>query len=188
MKPLALDLCCGLGGWSDGLAATGFDVLGVEINEEIAGLYNHPVMVADVTQLDPLDFTGYDLIIGSPPCREFTAAYSGHWNDPQNPERGMILVNAFLDFVTAARPRFWLMENVPGLTKHLDMKPRAKVRMGKGMYRCLWGTYPPFLVPTQMDKKIFRITGMPSRLRRWYRAKIPFAIAASMAQAVKEQL
>ncbi|MBA7694041.1 hypothetical protein ES703_102642 [subsurface metagenome] len=34
----ALDLYCGLGGWSDGLALECFDVLGVEIDPEIAGI------------------------------------------------------------------------------------------------------------------------------------------------------
>lgn len=28
----ALDLFCGLGGWSDGLALEGFEMLGIEIN------------------------------------------------------------------------------------------------------------------------------------------------------------
>jgi len=28
MKPLAVDLCCGLGGWTEGLLAEGWDVVG----------------------------------------------------------------------------------------------------------------------------------------------------------------
>jgi len=61
----ALDLFCGLGGWSDGLSIEGFEILGVEINQEIADLYNHPVIVADVRDLNGKDFQGYDLIVGS---------------------------------------------------------------------------------------------------------------------------
>src|SRR4030042_3137648 len=69
MLPQALDLFSGFGGWSDGLAAEDFEVLGVEIEPKIAALYKHPVIVADVCDLDPNDFRGYDLIVGSPPCR-----------------------------------------------------------------------------------------------------------------------
>jgi len=47
----ALDLFCGLGGWSDGLVMEGFEVLGVEINPKIAELYKHPCLIADVREL-----------------------------------------------------------------------------------------------------------------------------------------
>ena len=31
MKPLAIDLFCGLGGWTDGLLAEGYDVIGIGV-------------------------------------------------------------------------------------------------------------------------------------------------------------
>ena len=71
----ALDLFCGFGGWSDGLVLEGFEVLGVEIEPEIAELYKHPVIVDDVRNLDPEDFRGYDVIVGSPPCTTLTFIY-----------------------------------------------------------------------------------------------------------------
>lgn len=115
----ALDLFCGLGGWSDGLAKEGFDILGVEIEPKIAELYKHSVIVEDVRNLDPIDYQGYDLVVGSPPCRDFTQLTSfGHrWKDPPNPERGLELVKTFLNFVEIAQPKYWLMENVIPLVK-----------------------------------------------------------------------
>jgi len=54
----ALDLFCGLGGWSDGLAMEGFEVLGVEIEPKITKLYKHDVICADVRTLDGELFKG----------------------------------------------------------------------------------------------------------------------------------
>jgi site-specific DNA-cytosine methylase len=191
----ALDLFCGLGGWSDGLALEGFEVLGVEINQEIADLYKHPVICEDVRNLNPLDFAGYDLIVGSPPCRDFTrlpdhAVRSDgtiwKWKNPKNPEKGMELVNAFLRMVEEASPHYWLMENVPGLTKHLDLKPRCKAYLGKSMQRCFWGTYPAFLIPVDlMKRKIWDIQG---RYRAWERARMPLPVARALGKAVSDAL
>jgi len=123
----ALDAYSGLGGWSDGLALEGFEVLGIEINPDIAELYKHPVIVDDMRNLDGRDFTGYDLIVGSPPCRDFSKfalSVGKNWKDPPNPERGLELVKTFINFVEVARPRYWLLENVPKLREYLDIKPR----------------------------------------------------------------
>jgi hypothetical protein len=37
MKPLAIDLFCGLGGWTDGLLAEGWDVIGFDIERHEYG-------------------------------------------------------------------------------------------------------------------------------------------------------
>lgn len=33
VKPLALDLCCGKGGWTLGLVAAGWDVIGFDVKD-----------------------------------------------------------------------------------------------------------------------------------------------------------
>jgi len=191
----ALDLYCGLGGWSDGLATEGFKVLGVEIDEEIARLYKHPCLVADVRDLDGRQFRTFDVIVGSPPCRDFLiiAKTLGHtWKAPPNAENGLSMVKAFLRIVDEADPQFWLMENVPGLTPHLEMKPQVKTRLGRGMMRCFWGNFPPFLITRSMNKQISISTNGrldwngPSKLKSQMRAKIPLPVATAFAQAIKE--
>jgi len=185
----ALDLFCGLGGWSDGLAMEGFDVLGVEIEEKIAQLYRHPCLVIDVRNLPGKMFRNFDLIVGSPPCRDFTQLLDkGHtpWKEPKNPERGLTMVNAFLRIVEEAQPKFWLMENVKRLTEHLlEPKPVFRARIGKGMYRFFWGKFPLFLIPLDMNKEIYHTDG---KLRKWERAKIPLPVARALGRAVKEAL
>ena len=163
----ALDLYCGLGGWSDGLAQAGFDVLGVEIRKDLAQLYKHPVIITDVCSLDPYRFTGYDLIIGSPPCRDFSvqtrcAFREGNpWKIPPDPRgNGMKLINAFLNFVKIAKPKYWLMENVRGVKKYLDLEPTLEVKIAGYKWRCFWGNFPEFKVPYEPDIRM-NYTGKP---------------------------
>jgi len=184
----ALDLFCGLGGWSDGLALEGFEVLGVEIEPKIAALYKHPVIVEDVRNLDGRDFRGYDLIVGSPPCRDFTRMNRfKHWKIPADPEgRGMELVNAFLRIVREANPRFWLMENVLGLEKYLGQPPRCKARLSRTMIRGFWGNFPTFFIPKTLVKR--NIREIQGSLRKWERAKIPLPASRALGKAVREAL
>lgn len=190
----ALDLFCGLGGWSDGLVAEGFEVMGVEIEPEIAALYKHPVIVEDVINLKGSQFPNYDLIVGSPPCRDFTRMCDHglrkdgtywQWKEPKNPEKGLICVNAFLRIVGEARPRYWLMENVVGLKDHLDSpKPICTVKVTNSYMRTFWGTFPPFLIPRMnCTRTIYQFGG---KHRKWLRAKMPLPLARALGKAVKE--
>ena len=79
MKPLALDLCCGLGGWTNGLLAAGWDVIGCDI-EKWPG-YPAPQITGDVRNVDAelldemRDITKgrrVSLVVASPPCQEFS--------------------------------------------------------------------------------------------------------------------
>lgn len=197
----ALDLFCGLGGWSDGLALEGFEVLGVEINQEIAELYKHPVIVEDVRNLEPEELKGYDLIIGSPPCRDFSTIgrlFGHRWKDPPDPEgRGLELVNAFLTIMEIAKPIYWLMENVPQLEDFLGIKPRTTAMIGESMRRSFWGNYPAFVIPRDYNKKAFYKSGLfmqprwdvyPRKNLQWLRSKIPIPVACALGRAIKSEL
>ena len=193
----ALDLFCGLGGWSDGLAKEGFEVLGVEIEPEIAELYKHPIIVVDVQNLNPQEFKDYDLIVGSPPCRDFSkfALKIGHkWKVPPNPQRGLELIHTFLNFVKEANPTYWLMENVPKLREYIELKPRCLVRLSKQRYRCFWGNFPGFLVPRNLNlpNMAFNVGYSGKRTKgkyaKWENARIPLSVAQSLGRAVRSSL
>ena len=73
-KPLAIDLYCGLGGWTEGLLAEGFDVIGFDIEQHVYGDHRYPaqLVVQDVLTLHGSQFRSADLIVASPPCQEYS--------------------------------------------------------------------------------------------------------------------
>jgi hypothetical protein len=74
MKPLAIDLYCGLGGWTEGLLAEGWDVIGFDIERHIYGEHRYPaqLVVQDVLTLDGAQFRDAALIVASPPCQAYS--------------------------------------------------------------------------------------------------------------------
>jgi hypothetical protein len=73
-KPLAIDLFCGLGGWTDGLLAEGYDVIGFDIEQHVYGEHRYPaqLVIQDVLTLHGSQFKTADLIVASPPCQEYS--------------------------------------------------------------------------------------------------------------------
>lgn len=70
----AIDLCCGLGGWTEGLMAEGFHVVGYDIEEHKYGdeCYPGDLVLEDVLQIHGSRFAHVDLIVASPPCQEYS--------------------------------------------------------------------------------------------------------------------
>ena len=74
MKPLMVDLFCGLGGWSEGGLAEGYEVVGYDIEEHVYGDLRYPakLVLADVLTLHGSQFKDAALIVASPPCQEYS--------------------------------------------------------------------------------------------------------------------
>lgn len=73
-KPLAIDLFCGLGGWTEGLLSEGYEVIGydIEAHEYDGERYPATLVLQDVLTLDGAQFADAALIVASPPCQEFS--------------------------------------------------------------------------------------------------------------------
>lgn len=71
---LAVDLFCGLGGWTEGLMAEGYECLGfdIEAHEYDGERYPGTLELQDVLTLDGARFKDATLIVASPPCQEFS--------------------------------------------------------------------------------------------------------------------
>jgi len=74
MKPLAIDLYCGLGGWTEGLLAEGYRVVGYDIERHEYGEHRYPaqLVLQDVTTLHGRQFRDASLIVASPPCQAYS--------------------------------------------------------------------------------------------------------------------
>ena len=76
---MALDLYCGIweGGWANGLVKAGWDVIGVDIEDQ-GGYAGHKI-VADVLEIAKdvekwFPALKFDLVVASPPCQEFSVS------------------------------------------------------------------------------------------------------------------
>jgi site-specific DNA-cytosine methylase len=74
MKPLAIDLFCGLGGWTEGLLAEGYYVVGFDNHRHVYGEQRYPaqLVIQDVLTLHGRQFKDATLIVASPPCQEYS--------------------------------------------------------------------------------------------------------------------
>jgi hypothetical protein len=72
--PLAVDLYCGLGGWTDGLLAEGFRVVGFDNERHVYGSHRYPaqLVIQDVLTIHGAQFKDAALIVASPPCQAYS--------------------------------------------------------------------------------------------------------------------
>jgi hypothetical protein len=76
-RPVVVDLCCGLGGWSKAFIAEGWEAVGFDIEEHQYGEKRYP---GHLILKSILELNGYDLrhsvnpalIVASPPCQEYS--------------------------------------------------------------------------------------------------------------------
>jgi DNA (cytosine-5)-methyltransferase 1 len=125
-RPVAVDLFAGAGGFSLGIEQAGFDVaVAVEVDPIHAAThaYNFPhtkVLCADARKLSgkaikeaAIQASGeIDLVIGGPPCQGFSLMGKRCLEDERND-----LVFEFCRLVVELQPRYFVMENVPGIAQ-----------------------------------------------------------------------
>ena len=132
-KLRAIDLYSGAGGWSAGLALAGIEVVASYERWEIANRTNrlnngHPTHTCDIRGLDPQTLPRVDVVVGSPPCTEFSLSNRGGGGNISN---GLEDVSTFLRIVDTIRPQFWVMENVPRAASIIAKELKVGGRLSK---------------------------------------------------------
>lgn len=165
-KDKIIDLFSGAGGFTLGAVQAGFDVaLCIDKDKDLTSSHevnfpNIPLENGDLTHLSPkeiLKLAGIKKnetiigIIGGPPCQGFSSIGKREPSDSRN-----TLVERFFDYVTALRPSFFVMENVPGI-----LKKYGKKHLERGL-NCLPSDYE-YLEPDILRADMY---GLPTSRRR----------------------
>lgn len=138
-----VDLFAGAGGMSLGLTQAGFrPAVAVEVDEWACETYrvNHPelprdkVLCGDIRNMDPqqasvlMNHARPDIVVGGPPCQGFSLIgkrgrkQCRFIDDPRNK-----LYKEFVRWIDHLRPRFVVMENVPGLYSYAEGAVRRDI-------------------------------------------------------------
>jgi len=188
-----LDLYAGLGGMSEAfIRSPSWSVLRIDNNPMLSGVDNMVIM--DVKHIDPHpSWTGerIEYIHASPPCDEFSNAYSSPrsiWCR-ENPGKEYLpnmewLIEA-IRIIELCKPRFWSIENVKGASKYFTpILGKPKCSMGPFMF---WGEFPTFEInKTNLVSKAKK-DKRHSPLRANHRGKIDFEISRQMMKAIENQ-
>ncbi|MGF1487178.1 MAG: DNA cytosine methyltransferase [Prochloraceae cyanobacterium] len=145
-RPIAVDLYAGAGGMSLGFEQAGFDVLAaVEIDPIHCAVheFNFPfwsVICKSATEITAREIRNrsnignkeIDLVFGGPPCQGFSLIGKRHLEDPRNN-----LLSHFLRLVLELKPKYFVMENVKGITlgKHRELLAEVIKNFNNNGYR-----------------------------------------------------
>ncbi len=124
-----IDLFSGCGGLSLGFQNAGFEIVAAFDNWQPAvSIYeknfNHPIVNLDLsafTAFDILKEYNFDMIVGGPPCQDFSSAGKRKEQDRAD------LTIKFAEIVAKAKPKYFVMENVDRITTTKTLKTSIEI-------------------------------------------------------------
>ena len=152
--PLGIDLFCGLGGWTEGLLAEGYRVVGFDTERHVYGDHAYPaqLVIQDVLTLHGAQFQDAALIVASPPCQAYSYRAMPWKRAKALPPPDNSLFEACFRIQreaseAAGRHIPLVVENVRGAQKWVG---RARSHFGS-FY--LWGDVPALMPMTKLRTK-----------------------------------
>lgn len=153
MKPLAIDLYCGLGGWTDGLIAEGYRVIGFDNERHVYGDEQYPgqLVIQDVLTLHGRQFKDAALIVASPPCQAYSYRAMPWKRAKALPPPSNALFEACFRIQAEAMEAAGhfiplVVENVRGAQKYVG---RSKYHFGSFH---LWGDAPALMLAPRVSR------------------------------------
>jgi len=191
-----LDLFSGLGGASEAFALDeAWGILRIE-NNPLLGYVNHTRLMdifefrdwllEQKNRYGPFDV---DIVWASPPCLEFSLAYSAPRSIAEREGRGetyqpyMGFLDVAKEIIEIIEPKYWIIENVRGSIKYFTPQLGEPSQI-HGAY-VLWGNYPKF-DPGQFATKAEKDKRW-SPIRSNHKAKVPIEISQALKHAVESQ-
>lgn len=142
-----LDLCCGTFGFSAGFLARGDYVLGVDADPDVPVPEGAEFLCADVAELRPRDVGAFDVVLGGPPCPEFSQMRHANPRTRGRPpsSHAFAVVEACFRLARDLEARWWAIENVRGAVKWwTPIYGEPTHRLGAWQ---LWASLPPTRFP-----------------------------------------
>ena len=190
-----LDLFSGLGGFSEAFLRSGDEVVRVENNPLLSEVPNTSIEDVRAMRDRLLEFKqsgqpirSIDLVVASPPCLEFSMAYSSprsvanrngeEWNP------SMELVEITLEIIQIISPKWWVIENVIGSISYFEKIGLVPHQIHGACV--FYGNFPKFSTPsmkTKAEKDSWH--GDPLRMNK--RALIPLELSMALRKAIISQ-
>ncbi len=185
MKPIAIDLCHGNGGWTDGFLSEGYRVIGFDVEDipSYQGLHikgDVRVLVRDLRDRRHMagwygrileEMTTAAVIVASPPCDGFSR-FQMPWTRARNPPQPDLSI-------WKACVEISIILGIPIVIENVRA---AQGWMGRAQWHCgafyLWGDVPA-LMPEVFHRKKESFSSTAKRER----AMVPIDLARWIAQA-----
>jgi len=196
-----IDLFSGLGGASEAQALSPeWTVLRVENEPMLSGV---PLTILeDVRELTynqilsaGIDPGNIDLLWASPPCLEFSNAFSSPKmkaiREGKDWKPDMSMVKAALDWVGELSPKWWCIENVIGSIpyfKEVGLEPQQIIGPFVLYGRFPWLPLTRYQCNELKSHKARNDKGSHHPLRSNHRAKVPIQISRAMMKSVESQM
>lgn len=192
-----LDLFSGLGGASEAMVQNGWEVQRIE-NNPLLSEVPHTTLKSvfelrdELVEMERSGFTPteqIDVVWASPPCTEFSLAYSSPQSialrEGRDYQPDLEPLRATLEIIRILKPRYWVIENVRGSIKWFKPILGEQVKVINHSI-ILWGNFPSFANPT-IESKFKNEGSSRCPLRANRRALIPLAVSNELRKAIENQ-